>query len=163
MSFYLFFRHLNVQKCSTMRCCQHSSLRNVLGAKAASPFSTSQMIKALRAHGVLSILTSKCASCLFVPQQRALAHTFSSAQLPKVFRNSVFVAFWVWNVLHAAVAFTVSTSQLLKMLQECGAFSILTSKSGSRHNGVQFLISPHTRWLRTPAALPSLLRNIGKT
>ena len=61
----------------------------------------------------------------------------------------MFCTFWVPHVLRATTACTFSTSQLLKVLRSWGVLCILTSKSASRHNGVQFFISHLARWLRT--------------
>ena len=102
------FRHLNFQKWSGPGVLCTCSLRNVLRATTACPFSTSQLPKVVRPWCVLYILTSKCASrhngvhffdiatsksrpnlvCFahfdfkmcFAPQQRAIFH-HSSGQL----------------------------------------------------------------------------------
>jgi len=52
-------------------------------------------------------------------------------------------------VLCATTACTFSTSQLPKVLRAPGVLYILTWKCASRHNGVQFFISPLASWLRT--------------
>ena len=84
------------------------------------------------------------------------ACTFSTSQLPKVFRGwHVFVHFnfemcsapqrrakvvqtWLRNVLRDTTACTFSTSQLPKVFRGWRALYILTSKCASRHNGVHF-------------------------
>ena len=77
------------------------------------------------------------------------ACTFSTSQLPKVFRSWGALYFFTCKCAsrHNGVHFL--TSQLPKVVRACGALYILTSKCASRHNGVQFLISHLARWLRT--------------
>ena len=77
------------------------------------------------------------------------ACTFSTSQLPKLFRTLVFLTFWLRNVLRATTACTFSTSQLPKVVRRWGVLYILTWKCASRHNGVQFFISHLASWLRT--------------
>ena len=55
-----------------------------------------------------------------------------SAPNPSVF----FIDFWFRNVLRATTAYTVWTSQLLKVLRSWRLLCILTWKCASRHNGV---------------------------
>ena len=52
-------------------------------------------------------------------------------------------------MLRATTACTFSTSQLPKAVREWCVLCILTWKCASRHNGVQFFISPLVSWLRT--------------
>ena len=52
-------------------------------------------------------------------------------------------------MLRTTTARTFSTSQLSKVLRAPGGLYILTCKCASRHNGVQFFISPLASWLRT--------------
>ena len=52
-------------------------------------------------------------------------------------------------MLRATTACTFSTSQLPKAVREWCALYILTWKCTSRHNRVQFFISPLASWLRT--------------
>ena len=47
------------------------------------------------------------------------------------------------------MCFTPQPRALLKVLWRWGVFATLTSKSASRHSGVQFVISHLTKWLRT--------------
>ena len=56
------FRHLNFQKWSDAEVFCTFWLPNVLRAKTACTFSTSQLPKVVRTPGVFNILTSKCAS-----------------------------------------------------------------------------------------------------
>ena len=157
------FQHLNFKKWSETVSFLTFWLGNVLLATAACNFSTSQLQKAVRSWGVLYIFTSKCASrhsgvqffnistsksapnltCFvhfhfkmcFSPQRRAI---FQHLNFKKCSEPFIFLA-----------ACNFSTSQLQKAVWECQFFSILTWKCASRHNGVQFLISPLTTWLRT--------------
>ena len=55
-------RHLNFQKCSGPGVFCTFLLRNVLRATTARTFSTSQLVKVLRAWSVFSFFTCKCAS-----------------------------------------------------------------------------------------------------
>ena len=66
-------------------------------------------------------------------------------------------------MLRAATACTFSTSQLPKVLRGSGVFNFLTSKSSSRHNGVQFFISHLPRWLRTRRFSEPTFRPSGAT
>ena len=168
------FLHRNFKKRSEAEVFCTFSLQNVLLATAACNFSTSQLQKVLRTWRVLYIFTSKCASrhsgvqwanistsksapklrCFvhfhfkmcFSPQRRAI---FQHLNFKKWSENVSFLAFSLQNVLLATAACNFSTSQLQKVVWECQFFSILTWKCASRHNGVQFLISPLTTWLRT--------------
>jgi len=82
----------------------------------------------------------------FAPQRRAL---FWHLNFQKWSETASFYHFWLQNILRATTACTFSTSQLPKVVRTPGVFNILTSKCASRHNGVQLLISPLARWLRT--------------
>ena len=97
-----------------------------------------------------------------------MAYTFERLNFHKCSEAVSFLhRFWLSNVLRARTACIFSTSQLAKVLQRCGIFSILTSKFASRHNGVQFFISHLARWLRTRCFSlrfePPEPQNIGKT
>ena len=83
--------------------------------------------------------------CL-APQRRAL---FPHLNFQKCSEHVVFCTFWLRNVLRATTACTFWTSQLPKVVRERCALYILTSKSASRHNCVQFFISQLASWLRT--------------
>ena len=52
-------------------------------------------------------------------------------------------------MLRATTACTFPTSQLPKVVREWCVLYILTSECASRHNGMQFFISPLASWLRT--------------
>ena len=138
------FRDLNFQKWSDAEVFCTFWLGNVLRPTTACTFSTSQLPKVLRRWGVL------CAFRLGNVLRATTACTFSTSQLPKVLRRwGVFCAFWLGNVLRATTACTFSTSQLPKVLRPWCVLYIFTSKSASRHNGVQIFISHLASWLRT--------------
>ena len=71
----------------------------------------------------------------FAPQQRAL---FQHLIFQKCSDVGVLCTFLLRHVLRATTACTFSTSQLPKVGREWCALYILTSKCGSRHNGVHF-------------------------
>ena len=146
----------------------------MLRATTACTFSTSEPPKVARTCGVLYIFTSKYASrhngvhfshigtsksganmwCFvhfhfeicFAPQRCAL---FPHRNFQKWREHVVFCTFSLRNVLRATTACTFSTSQLPKVVREWCALYILTCKSASRHNGVQFFISHLASSLRT--------------
>ena len=174
-------QHLNLQKWSEPLVLSTFWLRNVLRATTACTFSTSQLPKVVREWCVLYIFTSTCASrhngvhffdiatsksgprtvCFvrfhfdmcFAPQRRAL---FRHRNFQKWSDTEVFCIFSLRHVLRATKARTFSTSQLLKVLWDPGVLYLFTSKSASRHNGVQLFISHLPRCLRT-RRLASLL------
>ena len=122
---------------------------------------TSERPKVLRTLQFFALLTSKCASrhngvhffdttsksalnpsvctfdfeMCFAPQRRAL---FRHLNFQKCSEPSVFLHFWLRNVLRASTAYTFSTSQLPKMVRTWGVLYIWTWKFASRHNGVHF-------------------------
>ena len=168
------FRYLNLQKWSEHVVLCTFWLGNVLRATTACTFSTSEPPKVAQTCGVLYILTWKCASrhngvhffdiwtsksgpnlvCFvhfdlemcFAPQRRAL---FRHLNCQKWSGAGVLCTFWLGNVLRATTACTFSTSQLPKVVRPWCALYIFTSKSASRHNGVQIFISHLASWLRT--------------
>ena len=93
----------------------------------------------VRTWCVLQILTSKCAS-----HHNANISTSKSAPNPSVFNT---FDFEMCFALQRGALF--QHLNLQKYSEPVGAFSLLTSKSASRHNGVQFFISHLPRWLRT--------------
>ena len=174
-------------------CFVHFDFKNVLRATTACTFSTSEPPKVARTCGVLYILTSKCASrhngvhffdistaksgpdlvCFvhfdfemcFAPQRRALLRHLNCQKWSGL---GAFCTFWLQNVLRATTACTFSTPQLPKVLRGWSVLYIFTSKCASRHNGVQFFISPLASCLRTrrfsePTFRPSRTTIIGKT
>ena len=182
------FRHLNFQKWSENGVLCTFWLGNVLRATTACTFSTSQLPKAVRSWGVLYILTWKCASrhngvhffdiatsksgpnlvCFvhfdlemcFAPQRRAL---FRHRNFQKWSGPEVLCTFWLGNVLRATTACTFLTSQLPTVVREWCALYIFTWKCASRHNGVQFFISPLASWLRTRRFSEPTFRPSGAT
>ena len=140
------FRHLNLQKWSEPLVFCTFWLGNVLPATTACTLSTSQLPKVVQPWCVLYILTWKCASCIFVPQRRAL---FRHRNFQKWSDNGVFCTFWLGNLLRATTACTFLTLQLPKVVRQWCVLYILTWKCASRHNGVQFFISHLASWLRT--------------
>ena len=66
-------------------------------------------------------------------------------------------------MLRATTACTFSTSQLPKVVRTWCVLCILTWKCASRHNGVQFFISPLASWLRTRRFSEPTFRPSGAT
>ena len=66
-------------------------------------------------------------------------------------------------MLRATTACTFSTSQLPKVVRPWCVLYILTWKSASRNNGVQFFISPLASWLRTRRFSEPTFRPSGAT
>ena len=136
------FQHLNFQKCSDNGVLCTFWLRNVLRATSPCTFSASQPPKVARDRQFLTLLTSKCAS-------RQTAVHFFNISTSKSAEPAVFLHFDFQMCFGTTAPCTFWTSQLPKLLQVWGVFSILTSKSASHHNGVQFFICHLTRLLRT--------------
>ena len=147
------FRHRNFQKSSDTEVFCTFWLRNVLRATTACTFSTSQLPKVVRRWGVLYILTSKCAS------RHNGVHFFNISTT----KSGVFCTFWLGNVLRATTACTFSTLQLPKVVRQWCVLYIFTWKCASRHNGVQFFISPLASWLRTRRFSEPTFRPSGAT
>ena len=170
------------QKRLKTRSFWHFWLPNVLRAKTAYTFATSERQKVVRACQSFTLLTWKCASrhngvhcfeistsksgpgmvcfahfdlemCL-APQRRAL---FRHLNFQKWSDVGVCCTFWLGNVLRATTACTFSTCQFPKVVWTWSAFNFWTWKCASRHNSVQFFI-PHLIWPHgsAPAALASL-------
>ena len=160
----------------------------MLRATTACTFSTSERQKVVRDRQFLTLLTSKCASrhngvhffdittsksgpelrCFvhfdfemcFAPQRRAL---FRHRNSKKWSGPGVLCTFRLQNVLRATTACTFSTSQLPKVLRPWCVLYIFTSKSASRHNGVQIFISHLASWLRTRRFSEPTFRPSGAT
>ena len=161
------FQHLNFQKWSENGVFCTFWLRNVLRATTACTFSTSQLPKVVRPWCVWYILTLKSQRCAL----------FQHLNFQKWSDHGVFCTFWLWNhnVVHF---FNISTSksgpnplvnntfyfQMCFAPQRRALFQhrnfqkwsdaavflyLFTSKSASRHNGVQPFISHLPRCLRT--------------
>ena len=161
------FRDLTLQKWSVHGVFCTFWLRNMLRATTACTFSTSEPPKMVRTWCALYILTSKCASrhngvhffdiatsksrptlmCFvhfdfdmcFAPQRRALFQhlNFQNCSEPLSFSHMLLP-----NVLRATTPCTFSTSQLPKVVRRWGVLYLFTSKSASRHNGVQLFNPP---------------------
>ena len=96
----------------------------------------------------------------FAPQRRAL---FRHLNCQKWSAPGVFCTFWLGNVLRATTASTFSTSQLPKVVRTWCALCILTWKSASRRNDVQFFISHLASWVRTRRFSEPTFRPSGAT
>ena len=80
---------------------------------------------------------------------RCACHAKRHLNVQKCSVPSVFLHFWLQNVLRTTTACTFSTSQLPKVVR-CWCFLyILTWKCTSHLNDAQFFISDMTTWLRT--------------
>ena len=101
--------------------------------------------------------TWKCAS------RHNGVHFFDIHNFQKWSGPGVFCTFWLGNVLRATTACTFSTSQLPKVVRPWCVLYILTWKSASRHNGVQFFISRLASWLRTRRFSEPTFRPSGAT
>ena len=91
-------QHLNVKKWSVHVVFLTCLLRHVLRSTTACTFLTSQLPKVVRTWCVLYILTSKCAL------RRNGVHFFDSAAAKSAPNLSVFLHFWLGNVLRATTA-----------------------------------------------------------
>ena len=138
-------------------CVCTFSLRNVLHATTACTFSTSQLPKVVRTWCVF--VHFRFDMC-FAPQRRAL---FRHRNFQKRSDTEVFCTFSLWHVLRATTACTFSTSQLPKVVRDPRVLYLFTSKSASRHNGVQFFISHLASWLRTRRFSEPTFRPSGAT
>ena len=152
------FSTLNYQKCSGLRCFYPFGFHMCFTPQLRALFQLLNYQKCSGAGGAFTLFISKCASC------HNGVH-FSTSQLPKVIKS--FLTFWLGNVLRATMASTFSISQRAKGARSWSAFSIFTSKSASRHNGMLCLISHPATWLRTrrfskPTFRPFRPRNLGK-
>ena len=96
----------------------------------------------------------------FAPQRRAL---FRHRNFQKWSDNGVFCTCSLRNVLRATTACTFLTSQLPQVVRSWCVLYLFTSKSASRHNGVQFFISRLARWLRTRRFSEPTFRPSGAT
>ena len=169
------FAHPNFKKLSAADVFCTFSLTNVLLATAACNFSTAKLQKVLRERQFFfNILTWKRPSrhsrvqffdiklqkvlrdrpffenvdldMRFWPQRRAI---FRHQNFKKCSEPDLFCTCSLQNALFATAACDFSTSELQKVLRTWRVLYIFTSKCAFRHNGVQFLISPLTTWLRT--------------
>ena len=126
------FRHRNFQKWSDAEVFCTFWLPNLLRATRACTFSTSQLPKVVRTPSVFNILTSKCAS------RHHGVHFFDISTAKSGPTMVCFVHFDFQMCFAPQRRALFSTSQLPKVVRTPGALYILTSKCGSRHNGVHF-------------------------
>ena len=152
LQLHALFRHLNLQKLSDF-------FLHILISKCAS-----------RHNGVhfFDISTSKSGPTMvcfahfdfemcFAPQRRALSRHLN---FQKWSDTEVLCTF---HVLRATTTCTFSTSQLPKVVREWCVLYIFTWKCASRHNGMQFFISPLASWLRTRRFSKPTFRPSGAT
>ena len=126
----------------------------MLRATTACTFSTSEPPKVVRTPGVFNILTSKCAS-------RHNGVHFFDISTAKSGPDLVCFVHFDFEICFAPCTF--STLQLPKVVRQWCVLYILTSKCASRHNGVQFFISPLASWLRTRRFSEPTFRPSGAT
>ena len=100
---------------------------------------TSEPSKVVRARGVFTILTWKC----------ALRHNGVHFFHMSTSKNGPNLVCFVHVDLEMCFAPKFSPSQLERVVRTWYALYILTWKCASRHNGVQFFISHLASWLRT--------------
>ena len=129
----------------------------MLRATTACTFSTSQLPKVVRSWCVLYILTSKCAS------RHNGVHFFDISTAKSGPNLVCFVHFDLEMCFAPTTACTFSTSQLPKVVRSWCVLYILTWKSASRHNCVQFFITHLARWLRTRRFSEPTFRPSGAT
>ena len=150
------FQHPNLQKWREHVVFCTFWLGNVLRATTACTFSTSQLPSGPKLVCFAHFDFQMC----FAPQRRAL---FRHLNCQKWSEPGVFCTFWLGNVLRTTTACTFSTSQLPKVVRHWCVLYILTSKSASRHNGVQFFITHLASWLRTRRFSEPTFRPSGAT
>ena len=128
----------------TSKSAPRPSVSTLSRPNAPTPcaFLTSQLPKVARSCSYFCIFASKSASLSGV-------HFFNSWNSKKCSDNGVLGTFWLQNVPCATLECTFRHLNFQKWLEAAVILAIFTSKSASRHNGVQFLISQTTRWLRT--------------
>ena len=103
------------------------------------------------------ILIWKCAS------RHNGVHFFDISTSKSGPRMVCFVHFHLEMCFAATTACTFSTLQLPKVVRQWCVLCILTWKCASRHNGVQFFISPLASWLRTRRFSEPTFRPSGAT
>ena len=129
----------------------------MLRATTACTFSTSQLPKVVRSWCALYILTSKCAS------RHNGVHFFDISTAKSGPELVCFVHFDFKVCFAPQQRALFQTSQLPKVVREWCVLYILTWKSASRHNGVQFFISHLASWLRTRRFSEPTFRPSGAT
>ena len=127
------------------------------GAKSLAPATRNELWISKSGPRMVCFVHFDLEMC-FAPQRRALSRHLN---LQKWSEPLVLLTFWLRNVLRATTACTFSTSQLPKVVRQWRALYILTWKSTSRHNAVQFFISHLASWLRTRRFSESTFRPSG--
>ena len=94
------------------------------------------------------------------PQRRAI---FPDRNFKNGSAIVVFCAFWLTNVLRATAACNFWTSELPKLVRDCGVLCILTWKCASRHSGVPLFTCLLNRYLRTRRFSEATFRTSGTT
>ena len=140
-----------------LTCFVHFLLRNVLRATTACTFSTSQLPKVVRTWCVLTLFTSNCAS------RHNGVHFFNISTSKSRPTLTCFDIFYVQMCFAPQRRALFPTSQLPKVLRAWCVLPLLTSKSASRHNGVQFFLSHLPRCLRTRSFSEPTFRPSGAT
>ena len=150
------FQHLNFQKCSEAAVFSHFYLNMCFAPQHRALFEHLNFQKCSDTEAFCTVwlrnllrTTTPCA--------------FSTSQLPKVLRSRCVFTLLFEHVLHAPAPRTFWTRQLPKALGGWGVLTVLTSKSASRHSGVQFLISHLPRWLGTRCFSEPTFRPSGAT
>ena len=128
----------------------------MLRATTACTFSTSQLPKVVRQWCVLYILTWKCAS------RHNGVHFFDISTSKSGPYMVCFVHFDL-EMCFAPKRCALFRHQLPKVVRAWCVLYILTWKSASRHNGVQFFITHLASWLRTRRFSEPTFRPSGAT
>ena len=94
----------------------------------------------------------------FLPQRRTI---LPDRIFQNVHENMSFSTFWLTNALRATAARDFWTSELRKLLRDCGVLGILTWKCASRHSGVPFFICLLNSYPRTRRFSEATFRTSG--
>ena len=129
----------------------------MLRATTACTFSTSQLPKVVREWCVLYILTSKCAS------RHNGVHFFDISTSKSGPTRRCFVHFDLEMCFAPQRRALFRHLNFQKWSETPSVLYILTWKCASRHNGVQFFISPLASWLRTRRFSEPTFRPSGAT
>ena len=151
------FQHLNFQKCSeplsnltrfTSKCAsRHNGVH----------FFDISTSKSAPNPSVFNTFTSKCAS------RHNGVHFFNISTSTSAPNPSVFNTFYFQICFAPQRRALFLTSQLPKAVRRWGVLYLFTSKSASRHNGVQLFISHLASWLRTRRFSEPTFRPSGAT
>ena len=113
-----------------------------------------------RSRPSLRCLTHFDLKMCFAPQGRAI---FEHRNFKNCSDRVVLCAFWLENVLRATAACDFWTSELRKLLRDCGVLHILTCKCAWRHSAVPFFICLLNSYLRTRRFSEATFRTSGTT